>query len=797
MKVTLSWLKEYVDISLSVQELAHTLTMSGLEVESIEEVARPFSGIVVGRILECASHPGADKLQICRVDAGRGETLSVVCGAPNARAGLLVPLALPGARLGEGMTVELREIRGIASSGMLCSEAELGLTGRGEGLMLLDENARPGQDLAEWLGETDYVIDVFITPNRPDCLSVIGLAREIAAATRAPLRIPAARIDAAADGAAPKIAVTIKTPALCPRYSGRYLETVHIAPSPFWLAYRLHHAGMRAINNIVDITNYSMLENGHPLHAFDAARIEGQQIIVRGAIAGEHFTTLDGKEHLLEADTCLICDGTRPVALAGIMGGLNSEVEVETRTLFLESAYFEPTGIRRSSKRLAISTESSKRFERGANPNGTLYALDRAALLMQELAGATVVGQAVDVYPSAIAPAVITLSLDHISRLIGAELSAAEIVSILTSLEIGCVEEKPGSFSCTIPTFRPDLTRPVDLIEEIARVYGFDRIPFARTVLLDQSQEPNPRVTFHDQVRQLLAGYGLRETLSLSMVSPQAAAPFLPEGCALVELLNPLSTEWSVFRTNLLISLLHNAAYNRNRQMPNLRLFETGSAAWRRQGAIVETKQIASLLVGETGLPTWYARPRRFDFYDIKGIVLALLDTLGLKEITLGTAPGSFWGQESAGLYLEKTFLGSFGRLDEELVQSFKIKTPDVFGFLLDFDLVYKHRQAKRRFEAIPKFPLVPFDIALLLDVDTPVGEVVAAIRKAGGEHLVSVHLFDYYQGEQVPQGKKSVAFSLNFCSKERTLGVEEVERDVADILKQLSVQFGAVLRPR
>ena len=797
MKVTLSWLKEYVDISLSIQELAHTLTMSGLEVESVDEVARPFKGIVVGRILSCEPHPRADKLQICVVNSGGGEPLRIVCGAPNARAGMLAPLALPGARLGDDLTVEEREIRGIASSGMLCSEAELGLTERSEGLMLLDECAKPGQDLNEWLGETDYVIDVFITPNRPDCLSVIGLAREIASATRVPLRVPAAPIKVAAAGEKPKISVSIATPGLCPRYSGRSLENIRIAPSPFWMAYRLHHAGMRAINNIVDITNYSMLENGHPLHAFDAARIEGGLILVRGAQAGERFTTLDGKEHKLEADTCLICDGARPVALAGIMGGLNSEVEQETRTLFLESAYFEPTSIRKSSKRLGISTESSKRFERGANPNGTLCALDRAASLMIELAGARPVGAAVDVYPAPIASTVIDLSLDHVNSLIGTEVSADEVERILNSLEINCNRITPGRLLCTVPTFRPDLTRPVDLIEEIARVYGYDRIPFARNALLDLSQTPNPRAAFQDQVRRLLAGFGLRETLSLSLVSPQAAAPFLSEGCNQVELLNPLSNEWSVFRTNLLISLLQNAAYNRNRQMPNLRFFEIGSAAWKRGEAIEEKKQIAALLVGETGLPTWYSHPHRYDFYDIKGSAFALLEALGLKGADMGSAAGAFWASESAGIYLKGNLIGSFGRLDEELIHSFKIKTTDLFGLQLDFDSLYAHRLEQRRFTAIPRFPLVPFDIALLLDIDTPVGEVEETIRKTGGEHLVSVHLFDYYQGEQVPQGKKSVAFSLNFCSKERTLGVEEVERAVASILGQLSEQFGAVLRPR
>jgi len=798
VKVTLSWLKEFVDISLSIEELAHTLTMSGLEVESVEEIARPFSSIVVGRITHCAPHPNAGKLQLCRVDAGRGEELQIVCGAPNARPGLLVPLALPGATLGESLQVSEREIRGIASSGMLCSEAELGLTERSEGLMILDDSARPGEDFRQWLGATDYVIDVFITPNRPDCLSVIGLAREIAAATSQPLRRPAPVLHTADRTTPSRIAVTIAAADLCPRYSGLYFEQVRIQSSPFWMAYRLHHAGVRAINNVVDITNYVMLECGQPLHAFDAAAVAGQRIIVRAAAAGESFTTLDGKSHALDDGTCLICDGERPVALAGIMGGLNSEVQPTTATLFLESAHFAAAGIRKSGKRLGIATESSKRFERGADPDGTLYALNRSADLLASLAGATPVGGAVDVYPQPIPQALVDLRLRAVNDLIGIQLTAAAVMELLSRLEITCAEKTAGVISCTIPQFRPDLTRPVDLIEEVARVYGYEQIPFAQTVTLDQAQPPNPHVAFQDHLRRLLAGLGLRETLSLSLVSPQAAAIFLPEDATAVELLNPLSADWSLFRTSLLISLLQNSAYNRNRQMPNLRFFEIGNIAWKRGEAFTEYKQVAGMIVGETDLPAWYGKPRAVDFYDIKGILLALLTQLGIKEVTLGAAQGRCFGQESAGLYLaDQTCLGSFGRLDESVLHTFRIKTADLFAFVLDFDLLYAHQAGHRQFQPIARFPFVPFDIALLLDVEIPVGAVEAAIREAGGDLLVNVRLFDFYQGEQVPEGKKSIAFSLNFCSKERTLGVEEVEHQVDAILALLTARFGAELRPR
>ena len=415
------------------------------------------------------------------------------------------------------------------------------------------------------------------------------------------------------------------------------------------MAYRLHHAGLRAINNIVDITNYVMLETGHPLHAFDAPRIDGQRIVVRASLDKESFTTLDGKSYTLDSETCLICDGQKAIALAGIMGGLNSEVQSTTACVFLESAYFEPTAVRKASKRLGISTESSRRFERGANPNGTLNALDRAAELITEFAGAVAAGDVVDAYPRVIDPATIRLSLAHVNSLIGTSLQAAEVVQILNRLEIACQDDGSGVFVCTIPTFRPDLTRPIDLIEEISRIYGFDRIPFAQTVALDQAQVVNPRVAFQDQIRRLLAGFGLRETLSLSLVPPAAGKLFLPDNSGLVELLNPLSVEWSAFRTSLLISLLNNAAYNRNRQMPNLRFFEIGNAAWKQEHDFVEKKQVAGLLVGEAQAPTWHEKAKPVDFYDIKGIVLALLNALGIKNLALGAAPAAFWGAGERG----------------------------------------------------------------------------------------------------------------------------------------------------
>lgn len=798
MRVLLSWLKNFVDISRSPSELAAAFTMAGLEVERLEEIPRDFSGVVAGRVLSCEPHPKADKLQVCRVDAG-GKPYTVVCGAANVKAGIMAPLAPPGALL-MGQKLEAREIRGVHSDGMLCSEAELGLTDRAEGLMILDPSVAAGTDLKGHLGETDYVFDIFITPNRPDCLSVLGLAREVSAFTGTTLKKRPASGPCSSIAAENPLRVEIQDTAHCYRYSGQMLKNIRLESSPFWLAYRLHHAGLRAINNVVDVTNYVMLEMGHPMHAFDRRQLEGDRIIVRAAEEGETFTTLDGKQRTLDAESCLICDTAKPVALAGIMGGLNSEVLEDTSTVFLESAYFEPTNIRRTAKRLDIATESSRRFERGADPNGTLAALDMAARMLAELAGAEPVGGIVDVHPHPVAPMSIPFSIERCQTLLGTPINTDEALALLSRLEIVQRPESSSAMALEIPTFRPDLTRPVDLIEEIARLYGYDRIPFAHQAVVDQTQVRNERIDFTDRVRRILAGLGLHETLSLSLVPQPIAAKFLAAGEKPVELLNPLSTDWAVFRTSLLISLLQNTAYNRNRQMQNLRLFEIGRVAWwdDKSSGHVERQQLAAILAGKRGEPAWYESAGGFDFYDIKGLVTALLTQIGIRDFRLVPAVGGWWDQESSGLALgQGTCIGGFGKLNRDIASEFKIKIDDLYAFYLDFDQLYAARPAGTIFQPIAKYPSVPFDLALLLDANTPVGEVTSSIRAAGGTHLAQVTLFDFYKGEQIPPGKKSVAFSLTFTSRDRTLDVADVEDAIADILNQLKRQFGAELRPR
>lgn len=794
MKVTLNWLKEFVDIDLSAQQIAEKLTMLGLEVEDVQQTPRNFSGVVVGRVISVEPHPTANKLTACRVDDGRSQK-TVVCGAPNVRTGSKYPLAQIGAKLGD-LSIEGRELRGVNSEGMLCSEAELGLSDRSHGLMLLPEDAPVGTDFNEYLGEPDTVFDVFITPNRADCLSVIGIARELAAATRRSLRKPSVNIQESSTDHPNDMRVTIRNPQRCCRYSARLIDNIFVEPSPGWLAQRLHQVGIRSINNVVDVTNYIMMETGQPLHAFDYTFLKGQEIIVRTAGAGERFTTLDDKEHELNEEALLICDGERPVALAGIMGGQNSEVSGRTATVFLESAYFEPTGVRKSSSALGLTSESSKRFERGADPNGTIYALNRAAQLLVEIAHGRIVGKAIDEYPHPVHPVELILPIARSNSLLGTRLSAAETAEILQRLEIEVAAISEEALHTRIPTFRVDLTRPVDLIEEIARCHGFDGIEAVVAPSINQLQEANPRDLYRNKIRQILAGAGLKETIAYNLTSFKQAEMFINAGQEPVMLLNPISTDLAVFRPNIILTLLATTAYNRNRQIQNLRLFEIGDAAWASGGVHEERPQIGGVVAGERIQKSWSQQAAANDFYDVKGIVEHLLSRADIKDVEWCSPNEPFWAAQSVGVAIIGEYAGAFGLVKKEICSLFKLKVCDVFAFWLDFNILYAHQQVKKQYDPVPRFPSVPFDLALVMDDVIEIGRIEKAIRESGTPNLSSLYLFDFYQGEQVQSGKKSIAFSLTFSSKERTLNEDEVNEAVERILIHLKKQFGAELRP-
>ncbi|MBD3386163.1 phenylalanine--tRNA ligase subunit beta [candidate division KSB1 bacterium] len=794
MKVTLNWLKDYVDFDIPADELAHRLTMAGLEVEAYYTVDYDFSGVFVGNIVEHQSIPGSDKLSLCKVNVNN-ELVQVVCGAPNARKGLKSAIALPGSKVGP-LDIKTADIRGQHSEGMLCSEAELGLSNRAAGIMELPPDAKIGQPIESLFAESDVVFDIAITPNRPDCLSVIGIAREIAALGGARLHKPKIELSLNAEPVSDYIDVNILNADKCFRYSGRFLKDIKIQNSPYWMARRLYLVDVRAINNVVDITNYILMETGHPLHAFDYERLEGKKIIVRTAKEKEKFTTLDEKEHILTPEDLLICDAEKPVALAGVMGGFNSEVIDSTSSVFLESAYFEPVSISRTAKNLELSTESSRRFERGADPNGTLYAMDRAAMLMQQYADATVLENTIDVYPRNVEPMNLSLTVRNTNRILGTDLHREDLETILSSIEFTITAKNDG-VSVSVPTFRPDVQREIDLIEEIARLYNYDRIPTNTNPQVDLTQKSNKSSELKDYIRSVLTGLGFWETINLSLVNPQIAKPFLPEKQQFVELLNPLNTELSVFRPNMLYSLMTSVSYSRNRQFQNLRFFQVGNVAWMSpENQITEMTQIAAVITGQRKTQTWYQKPEAFDFYDIKGALFSLFDKLGVTAVKLTEAKDSFWDSTSAALSLNGRQIGAVGKLDSQVCDLFSARQ-DVYGFYLQFEPLFKAREKEIVFTQIPKYPSVPFDLALLVDASVPIADLEEGIWEKGGEHLIKVDLFDFYRGQQIEKNMKSVAFSLTFSSKERTLQDEYVNQVIDSILSHLRDKFGATLRPR
>jgi len=792
MKVTYNWLKSYTDFTFTPAALVNTLTMLGLEVESIADQAWDFDGVVVGEVIRKERHWNADHLWVCDVKIGR-RNLTIVCGAPNVAVGQKVAVAQEGTRLASGRVIERTSIRGVVSNGMLCSEAELGLSDRGEGILVLNDDIKLGTKLIDVLGGRDIYMDIFITPNRPDCLGVMGIAREIAALADRPLKRPKIRLKEQGRRISGFIKISIKNPDKCPRYTARFIGNVNVQPSPWWLIQKLEAAGLRSINNVVDVTNYVMLETGQPLHAFDYDLLKRKQIVVKTAKPGEEFTTLDNRIHKLNAECLMICDGERPVAIGGIMGGFNSEVSENTKNILLESAYFNPVNIRRTSKYLGISTESSRRFERGVDPNGALYALDRAAQLIAELAGGKVASGFVDVYPKPIKPLKLTLRLQRAELLVGTKIPASQIRSILPRLGLQILSQKGGNFKIEVPTFRPDITREADLIEEVARVFGFDNVPADSAAVIDLLTPANRLEQFSRHVQDTLLANGLSQVVTYSLLNKKEAGLFA-EGRRVVELVNPISADLSTLRPSLLPGLLKAVKWNLNRSNPDLKFFETGAVFEMSGKKVVENRKLAAVATGAAATPTWKVRPAAVDIYDVKGFVEHLLRRNNITRWNFIPFSCSYATTKTLSIEIENRKLGTVGEIRSEVLEQLDIEQP-VFFFELDFDLLYQKTNWQRTFSAVPKFPPVTRDIAIVLK-DTVTAENVAAdIKRHGGAYLQNLNLFDVYIGKQIGSDHKSLAYRLTFYSTERTLTDEEVDTQMKLILDSLRNTFAARLR--
>lgn len=802
MNVTYNWLKEFVDFDLSPDQLADLLTMLGLEVEAMEKLGEGLDDVVVARVEEKRQHPNADKLSLCRVNNGT-EILDVVCGAQNFKQGDTVVLAQIGATLPGDFKIKKSKIRGEESSGMLCSEKELGLADESAGIMVLPENPHPlGTPVFEALGLKDTLFEIGLTPNRADCLSVVGIAREIAAKLGLQVRYPQPVVAENSDTVQSRINVVVEDPDLCPRYAARFISGCTIAPSPDWLVKKLAAIGIRSINNVVDITNFVMMELGQPLHAFDCDRLAEKRIVVRRAGEGELFTTLDSQQRILTSADLVICDAARPVALAGIMGGQNSEIEDSTVSILLESACFKPAAVRKTSKRLGLHTESSHRFERGIDIGGVVRALDRAAALIIELAGGVSAQGVLDVCSAVSEPPAIRFRPEKANSLIGIDLPREEIIQILKRLECQVTEIQDGSLDVAPPSYRVDIEREIDLVEEIARLNGFDKIPATLPIARIASDRPSKHQHLEKSVRNILVDHGMNEIINFSFTDPGAAGKLMlaaddPRHVA-IKLCNPLVDEQSVMRTSLLPGLLETVARNINFRSLDLKLFEMRRVYLPVTGEDIphEPLYIVGALCGSRDGDVWNRPNELIDFYDAKGIVESLLGILAVGGLTwLSEGVETYYHPgKSCRVMVGRDQIGSVGELHPTVQENFGIEKP-VFCFELDFEKLVKLSRSKRTITAPSRFPDSTRDIALLAADDLQSEALLACVRSVKAKEIEHIQIFDVYKGKGIPNGHKSIAIRIRYRSYERTLTDEEVSTLHKKVTDSLINKLGVSLR--
>lgn len=815
MRVSLKWLKELVDVDLPVDDLVERLDMTGTAVERVEPVGTSLDGVVVGQILTKEKHPDADTLWVTSVDIAGEEPLTIVCGAQNFEAGDKIPVATVGATLPGGMVIKKAKLRGVTSQGMNCSAAELEIGSDQSGLLILPADAPVGVPFAQYRGMSDTVIELEVTPNRPDCLSVAGVAREVAAITGKAYRHPGGVPEESGGPVATSVRIDIDDPELCPRYTARLIRNVRIGPSPDWLAERVAAAGARPISNVVDITNYVMFELGQPLHAFDMStlgRTDGQaHIIVRRARSGESLTTLDGHERELAEDMLLICDPAGPVALAGVMGGESTEVSSETVDILLEAACFDKVSVSRTSRSLGLISEASSRFERGVDPNGCALAADRAAQLMAELCGGEVAPGIVDAYPCRAEPVTLALRVSRANSVLGTDLPAEEMAGILESMGM-TVAGGPDVLDVTVPTFRPDLEREIDLVEEVLRIWGMERVES----MLPGGRGRTGRLTgeqrWRERIGATMRSAGLNETMTYAFVDPADIERMSDKPAAgekLVELLNPMSEEQAVLRRSLLPGLLRSVSYNQRRDVANVHLYEIGSTFVTSDGRKLpmEHQTLSGVLTGRWNESEWHD-PRVpqsgsdsalhgavLQFFDGKGVIEALMVDLGVRRVSFRAASID-WLQpgRSAEVLVGGDVAGWLGEVHPKVLSAFQANGP-VVAFELSMDALIRAAVPVKVYEDIPRFPAVEFDVALVVDADVTVERVEQAIVAAGGKLLSGVRLFDLYSGAGVPEGKRSLAFALSYRALDRTLTDEEVRPQHERLLRKVMSAVGAELR--
>ncbi len=803
MKVSLSWLKEYVDVDMEPGALADALTMAGLEVDSVSDRYEYLASILVSRITNIAPHPQTADLKICQVDIG-DSVISVVCGAPNVEKGMLTPCALPGTRLPGGMILKKEQIRGATSEGMLCSEIELGLGTDADGLLVLSQNLEVGAPLNQALGLSDAVFEIDLTPNRADCLSIIGTAREVAAFHKTQVKYPEINLPEAFDDISDYTSVTILDPDLCPRYAAMLVFDVRVGPSPFWLQERLTSVGLKPINNIVDATNFVMMETGQPLHAFDFDRLAENRIVVRVAQEGEIFTTLDQKDRQLDPEMLMICDGEKSVAIGGVMGGLNSEVEATTTRVLLESAYFDPVSIRKTSKKTGLKTDASHRFERGVDPQGTLTALHRVAQLIVEISGGKLISGAIDEYPKPFSDITVDVSVKALNRHLGTHLDRNAVENYLTSIEFEVASIDDDRLQVLPPSCRVDISRFEDLTEEVARLMGYDNIKTTFPLIPADTRKVSKRIDIRNRMKRTLTGLGLTETINYSFISSlscnhlQISADDARR--QVVEILNPLSEDQSVMRTSLIPGLLETMRYNLAMQNLNLKLFEIGNVFFNTGQADSqpnEIEMVAGLWTGIRNDTFWLAKETYCDFYDVKGIVEELLGSLNIEEATFTLLPSERCFYTKAGhtaqIIIADEPLGLVGELHPQVLRNYDLKQT-AFIFELNFDRLLRHIPDLRPAKPIPKFPATSRDITLIVAQEVEALKILKHIETFEEDLVEDTDFFDVFEGDPIPEGQKSISFKITYRSHHETLEDDKVNRIHKQIADRLLKAFDATL---
>lgn len=800
MNISINWLKQYIDLEdKSIDEIVDSLTTCGLEVEEVVDKRKEFENFVVGYVKERIKHPNADKLSLCKVFDGK-EEFSVVCGAPNVDAGQKVAFAKVGAIIPNGgFEIKKAKIRGEESFGMICAEDELGLSDDHSGIMILDEKLEAGTQLADALGMNDVTCEIAITPNRADALSHWGIARDLAAIFNRPVKFPEVESEESGDDVNKFAKISIQNPDACPRYVGKVIRNIEIQESPDWLKERLIAVGSRPINNVVDVTNFILHELGQPLHAFDLDELAGQEIIVKNAGDNRDFVTLDSKERKLQSEDLMICDAEKAVAVAGVMGGENSEVKETTKNILIESAYFNPSSVRKTAKLLNLSTDASYRFERGCNPDMTIIAAKRAAKLIAEVAGGEIAKGEIDVYPKKMEPIIVGLRFQRIKRVLGYEIENQNVIDILNRLELKVVEENSDSIKVEVPPFRHDIEREIDLIEEVARIYGYDKIPAVERIA-NNLEAKIDKAQFIRQSKSVVSGLGFYEIITNSLLNEEVALKF---GNA-IPVLNPQSKDMSHLRPSLVPGMLFTIARNLKVKENNLLLYEVGHVFEKNNDNKIEDfsdfTESEHLLIAVSGVKIaeeWYSPDKvKYDFYDLKGFAEEFIAKMSLSD----KIKDDF--ETSKDSLLEFGYIKKFkgqtaaygGKIKSDLLKYFDI-SEDVYVFDFNLSVLQEIEPQKNSFSELLKYPKIFRDFAFIFDKQIKYSEVVKSIEKYSSKLLKNVHLFDIFESDSLGKGKKSLAFQLEYYDNARTLTEEEVEKDFWTVIERIKSTFNAELR--